>query len=52
MTKVFIFLHGVVVRAVDCYAEGPWFDSHQGHKKFLLLLKIMIFFIFFKKINF
>ena len=43
---------GLMVKALDCHAKGPWFKSHQGHKNSFLLQKLYNFFTFFKNLIF
>ena len=43
---------GLMVKALDCHAKGPWFKSHQGHKNSFLLQKLYNFFYFFKNLIF
>ena len=52
MASSIIKLRGLMVKALDCHAKGPWFKSHQGHQNSLLLQKLYIFFTFFKNLTF
>ena len=47
-----IKLCGVMDKALDCHAKGPWFKSHQGHNSFLTFAETLHFCYFFQKFNF
>ena len=52
MADSIIKLRGLMVKALDCRAKGPWFKSHQGHLRSLLLQKLYLFSTFFKNLTF
>ena len=43
---------GLMDKAMDCHAKGPWFKTHQGYQNSLLLQKLYIFLTFFKNLTF
>ena len=47
MAIIFVNHHGVMDKAMDCHAKGPWFESQPGYLKFLYFYgkfeKILLF---------
>ena len=52
MANFLIKLHGLMVKAVDWYAKGPWIESWSRDQKINTFGEIFYFLSFLKKITF
>ena len=48
MTAFYIKHHGVMDKALDCHAWGPWFKSYPGYKRFPYFWRNFVIFLLFQ----